>query len=221
MPQLAVHRTLKEAEGLASLTLCPGQRHAGVLEQLVRLPRIRRAQRDTYVRPHMGRFAKQVERLPHDPQQALADACRAGRRIDVGQDRELVRPHARQRVGLAQARQQARAQMAEQEVAGGVAERVVHRLEVGKVQAEHRRHPVAAPGAGQCGAQPLDENAAIGQTRQRVVAHHMMHLLLGRAQRILAPVSRSAQRAAKPQAERRSRRRPRAVLRQAPGSHPK
>ena len=188
---------------MRALALGPGQRQARLLEQLLRVARVRRGQRDTDVRAHVGRLAEQVERLLQDRQQALAQPRRTRRRLDVGlDDRELVRPHAGQRVGLAQGGEQARAHVAQQKVARGIAERVVDRLEVGQIQAKHRRHPVAAPPAGQRRVQPLEEDAAVRQAGQRIVAHQVVDLLLRGAQGVLLPIPRPGQRLAEPGAER-------------------
>ena len=77
------------------------------------------------------------------------------RRVDVlAEDRELVAAEARDRVAGAQLAVQARADRAQQLVAGVVAERVVDDLQVVEVQ-EQQRDPAAvarargrAPGAG-------------------------------------------------------------------------
>jgi hypothetical protein len=206
LAQLAVHRALEEAERLHALALGPDERQTGLLEQLLRIARTGRADRDADARPHMRRLAEQIERLLHQREQALAQPRRARRRLEVGlDDRELVRPHARQRVGLAQAGEQPRAHVAQQQIAAGIAERLVDRLEVGEIEAQHRRDPVTAPAAAQRRAEPLEEHAAIGQTGQRVVAHQVVNLLLGGAQGILLTVRRPARQAAEPDAERGAR----------------
>src|SRR5438128_48594 len=57
----------------------------------------------------------------------------------------------------------------EEVVADGVAERVVDHLEAVEVEEQHRHAPRPAPRPGQRLAQPVHEQAAVGQPRQRVV----------------------------------------------------
>ena len=69
--------------------------------------------------------------------------------------------------------------LAQQLVAGGVAERVVDHLEVVQVDVEHRHRAPAAARAGQRERQVLLELRAVGQAGERVVVGHVPHALLG------------------------------------------
>ena len=93
-------------------------------------------------------------------------------------DGELVAAHARDRVRLAHQRPQPLGHHLEQPVAGGMAERVVHGLEV--VEIEHvDRHHLAAPDAREGLLEALVEEHAVGKPGQRIVQRHVHDLGLG------------------------------------------
>ncbi len=88
--------------------------------------------------PHLeGRLAQRAD-------QALGGGARAGGVAVVEQQRELVAAEARQRVLLARRGLQARGDVLEQQVAGGMAERVVDVLEAVEVEEEERHVPAGA-----------------------------------------------------------------------------
>ena len=53
--------------------------------------------------------------------------------------------------------------MTEQDVARHAAKRIVNRLEVGQIDAQHRCHPIASAAAAQCRVQAIEKGVAVGQ----------------------------------------------------------
>ena len=94
-------------------------------------------------------------------------------------DGELVAAHAGDRVGLAHQRAQPIGDHLQELVAGGMAERVVDVLEVVEVEHVGGDH-LAALGAGERVLEPLVQQDAVGQARQRVVQRHVRDLRLRR-----------------------------------------
>ena len=111
------------------------------------------------------------------------------RLLDGGADRqqhgELVAADAGHEVGAGHGGLQARADLAQQAVARGVAERVVELLEVVEVDQQQRELGLDRAGRGRGLVELGEQLAAVGQARQRVV--HGVVLALGdeRAQLVL------------------------------------
>jgi hypothetical protein len=190
LTHLAVHRILEEAVAPRRIGLGAAQRQTGVLHQLLRPDAIDRQQRHADPGADMGQPAAQLERRVHRRQQTLAQLDRAGGRGDaILQDRELVRPHARQHVALAQHREHSGAGVAQQQVARDVAQRLVDRLEVGQVNRQHRRHPIAVAGAV-AGAvehrlQAIEKSGPVGQPGQRILRRQLSELRRDGARRLI------------------------------------
>ena len=113
----------------------------------------------------------------------VADALR--KRRGVGSllhlrhdDGELVAAHARDHVELARAAAQTLADQLEQLVADMVAERIVDALEVVEVETEHRE-ALAALDALDLVIELFEQQRAVGQVGQRVVARHVRDTFLG------------------------------------------
>ena len=105
----------------------------------------------------------------------------AGLPLEVGQQQqELVAALARDEVGLAGAVAQALGELGEQLVPGGVAQRVVHELEVVEVQEDHADAEVVPAGAGERVLEHLLEQRPVRQARELVVVGEERDLLLGR-----------------------------------------
>ena len=96
------------------------------------------------------------------------------------QDRELVAAEARHRVGRSRRLHQPLRRRLQQAIAGVVAERVVDVLEVVEVE-EHDRHAqLRALRQRQRVLDPVPEQAAVGEQRERVVERELAQLLLER-----------------------------------------
>ena len=96
----------------------------------------------------------------------------------LDEDGELVAAQPRGRVGGPQAALQPLADRHEQLVAGGVAQAVVHRLEVVEVDEQHRHRRTLARRSGQGVLDPVAEQRLVGQVGQRVVERLVGELLL-------------------------------------------
>jgi hypothetical protein len=134
-----------------------------MLEQRIRVPSIGREQchADPGVDP--GEVAIQVERLRERGRQAFAQRRRPRRVLDIALDhRELVGAQARERVGIAQGGEQARARMAQQKVARGAAEGGVDALEVDQIEGQHSNVPAAPAPVLENRLQPRKESVPIG-----------------------------------------------------------
>ena len=114
----------------------------------------------------------------------MDDALRERGRIGGIRDRslhddEFIAAHPCDGVGLAdQAAQPVRDDLQEL-VAGGMAERVVHRLELIEIEVMNRDHFLAMNSAAQGMFEPLVQQHAIGEIGQRVVVGHIFDLDLG------------------------------------------
>jgi hypothetical protein len=98
----------------------------------------------------------------------------------LGQDHhELVAGQARDGVGIAQARAQARRHRHQEHVASLVAHAVVDELEAVQVDQHHPHRMAAAVGPGHCLAETVLQQRAVGQAGQHVVLGHVVHALLG------------------------------------------
>ena len=92
----------------------------------------------------------ELERLVECPEQTLGDQLGTGRKRELcGDDDELVAAEAPDRVGLAHDRVEPRGDRAQQIVAGGVAQRVVDRLEVVEIDEQRGDRRLLAAGADQ------------------------------------------------------------------------
>ncbi len=100
--------------------------------------------------------------------------------LEVRQDHhELVAALARDGVHLAHARHEAARDVLQDEVAGVVAQRVVHDLEAVEVEEEHRHVALLAPRGHDRLVQAVLHEAAVGQARERIVVRHVVDGALG------------------------------------------
>ena len=125
--------------------------------------------------PMLDLVAVDGERRLHRLDDALGDRGGVAGLVDrAQQQRELVAAEAGEEVGLARRAPEPRRGLLQHLVADGVAERVVDRLEVVEVDAEHRgllaarRSPASAPPSR---SRNCD---AVGQLGQRVVARQVL-----------------------------------------------
>jgi hypothetical protein len=152
-----------------------------MLEQRLGLVAIAGRDRDPDAHPDIGELPAKVERFAHGREQALAQPRRAARPGNaVLQDRELVGAKTREQVGFSQPGEQPGGGVAEQHVACNTAQGVVDRLEIGKIDPQHRRHAVMAAGAAELRVQTLEKGAAVRQTGKGVVAGEMIDPRFGR-----------------------------------------
>ena len=116
---------------------------------------------------HVHGLAVEAERAAHRVEHAARHAL-ALRRVHhlLDQQRELVAAEPRGGVGRAQAAAQARGHRGEQSVAGRVAERVVHDLEVVEVHEQERDR---APLAGHRLLDAVEQQRAVRELGERVV----------------------------------------------------
>ena len=155
-------------------------RDVGALQQHARLVAVLAGERDADARGQRHGHLGQVERLLEAGQQLARDGARLDRRVQVGQaDRELVAAQPRDRVGPAQRGAQPLGDLAQQQVAGVVAERVVDVLEAVEVEQQQADVGPVAVGGGQRLLEPVGQQGAVGQPGQAVVQRLVAHLLLG------------------------------------------
>ena len=94
------------------------------------------------------------------------------------QDRELVAAEPRHGVAHAQRGAQARRDRLQHPVAGGVAERVVDRLEVVEVQEQHGERPAVVASAAERVFDAIAEQRPVREVGDRVVERLVGQLLL-------------------------------------------
>jgi len=169
LDHLGAHRRL-EHRPVVTLGLGAVHRHVGVAQQLV-APAVAAGDADRAAAEDL--VAVEGERGPEGGGDALGHGDRVG---DVGdvlqQDGELVAAQARGGVRAAQAAPDALGHGHQQRVAGRMAERVVDRLEAVQVDEQHRHLGAAAR---QGVPEPVDEQRAVGQPRERVVQRLVDH----------------------------------------------
>ena len=106
--------------------------------------------------------------------------CRAKRGVGVGQEHaELVAPQPRHAVGVAERVAEAHRQLAHDQVAVVVAERVRDLAEAVEGQDQQGERPVRPHGLGEGPAEPVLEQHAVRQPGELVVEPHLAQRLLG------------------------------------------
>ena len=127
------------------------------------------------------------ERLQQRARHARRDLARAPDVPLLDEHGELVPAQAGRRVPRADAGDEAPRDLDQDRVAGRVTEAVVHVLEVVEVDEEHRERPARAPRAQQRVLQPVAEQAAVRELRERVVEGLVHEPLLERLALVDAP----------------------------------
>ena len=193
--QAFVHMRFEEADRAASIGLGAIERRIGVGEQGRRVLAVGRIDRDADAHSDVGTWLSPLSNSAASaPQEPLGERF-GGRRLSAvdGDQRELVAAEPREERaagGLAQPPRD----LAQQRVAGRVAEHVVDLLEPVEVDAEHRERLVGAVCPFERCGELFVEGGAVGQVGQRVVARHVGDLVaralavgdvLGEAQHIL------------------------------------
>ena len=178
---LFVHRGLEEAERAAAVALGAVQCEVGIAQQLVGDKAVARADGDADAGADNGLLAVDVIGLADPGDDLLRQRGRfrrvGDRRLD---DDEFVAAHPRDGVGLAHQSAQAFGDDLQQLVARGMTEGVVDRLELIEVEVVDRHHLIVLEAAQRL-LQPLVQQHAVGQIRQRIVMRHVLDLDLGLA----------------------------------------
>ena len=178
---LLVHVRLEEAERAAAVALGAVKREVRIAQQLVRGLAIARADRDADAGADAGLMAVDVVGLAHPFDDLLRQRGGIAGIDDRGlDDDEFVAAGPRDGVGLADEAAQAVGNDLQQLVAGGMAEGIVHRLELVEVEMMHRHHLLVLVVAHRL-LQPLVEQRAVGEIGQAVVMRHVLDLDLGLA----------------------------------------
>ena len=134
-------------------------------------------QRDADAAVHVQVQAFNAERLLHHGNQFARGELRA-RTADIGQQhRELVAAKPRHGVGLAQARQQAPADLAQHGVAHQVAQRVVDLLEPVEIHDQDRQRASRAQRVRHGLLEPVLKQRAVGKVGKGVVIREMADAL--------------------------------------------
>ena len=181
MLEFGIHAGFKEVIGRAAFRLGLVKRQIGVLDQLIGAGAIARPHGNAHRSADLDLLAADIHRRPH----RLDDAVRhLGRQIapfnGPEQQREFVPAQPRQQVGFPRRAPQAHGRLLDHLVAHGMAERVVDRLEMIKIDIEHCGL-LAAIETGFHLGHLLEKFDAIGQVGQRVMARQMLDARLGLA----------------------------------------
>jgi hypothetical protein len=174
-----MHAGREDLHACGARLLRPVHRDVGIAQKVVGLlvGVLRQRDPDTRGREHV--LALQLERV----RQPLLDAPRRVHGIvgvlDLQEDGELIATQARNRLVRAHARPERARDAHEQGIADGMAEAVVHDLEAIQIHEQNGTAllRLAAP-ARQRRRQPINEQRAVRQTRQRVVQRIVAQTLL-------------------------------------------
>ena len=177
-PRDQVHLRRKEATAVTAVGLGAVHRQLRVLEQPVRVLAVRS---ETSVMPMLAlvctssplasngwpklsisrRASARGSSGPRTPDCRIANSSPPSRAIAPASSHAALQP---------------RGDRAQQQIAAGQAERVVHALEAIEIEQEHGGLRLAAPGARQGMLEKILEQGAIGQPGQRIVARLMAYL---------------------------------------------
>ncbi|MCY1403494.1 hypothetical protein D9M71_186780 [compost metagenome] len=177
-----VHISLIELEVVFAAFFSVVHRRIGVFHQLAQLIAVLRAQGDADTGSDEEFAVLQHEGLDQAGQDQLGymDGTVQGHFAGCArlqQQGELIAPHAGHGVVVMHTIEQACGHVLEHAIAGGVAERIVDRLEAIKVQ-EHQHHPGFLPlGLLQCRMQAILEQCAVGQVSEGVIVGQAMNAL--------------------------------------------
>ncbi len=172
------HLGLEEAAAGAALGLGVVHRRVGMLDERLGAAAVAREQRDADRRRHRDRRALHLERRADGGEQLVRHLLHAGGRGVAGeQHHELVAAEARDEVAGAQRAGDAACHRLQQRIAGKVAERVVHALEVVEVDEQQRERGAARAGLRHQRLGLLDEGVAVRQAGERIVVREVVDAL--------------------------------------------
>ncbi len=165
-----MHARFEDLDSVLAVALGHVHRHVGVAQQLVRGLVVAGRDGDADAGVDEQLLAAMLERRLEGGQQAFGDVERAGRvgRV-LDQHRELVAAHPGDRVTGSQRAAQPLRHPDEQLIAVAVPEAVVDVLEVVEVDEQDGQRVAPPPRPGERVVEPVGEQGAIGQTRERVV----------------------------------------------------
>ena len=133
------------------------------------------AERKAQARGHLDPGRIELERLVQGLTEAFGDGDRgAFVGNPFGDDHELIAAEASEGVVGTQDGLQPRGDELEQTIARGVAETVVHFLEVVEVEVEHGDIAAASTGASECVLQPVTQERAVGQPGEPIVEREVI-----------------------------------------------
>ncbi|ODS03010.1 hypothetical protein AUC71_12115 [Methyloceanibacter marginalis] len=175
-----IHGRLEEAEGVAAVFLGAIKREIGVLQQCVVRLGVEGAQGNAdagrgcdLMAVHLVTGAQRIAEAAGKPHGIL------GRLDLLSDDGELVTAKPADEIDLSNIFLQARGDLLQQRIAGGMAERVVHLLEAVEVETEHRDDVAVALGARDRTVKMLPELHPIGQAGERIVQGQEVDPVLG------------------------------------------
>ena len=173
---LRVHLRPEVAIGAAPVLLCAVECQVRAADELIGLVAIRGADGDADARADDHLLVVDVvgraDRLDDAQRQGGGIRWLADADLENG---ELVSAHAGDRVRLPHQPPQTPRHQLQELVAGCMAERIVHALEVVEIDEVNRQHLVP-PDARQSLLEALVEQHAVGQVRQRIVQRHVHDL---------------------------------------------
>jgi hypothetical protein len=189
LAHLLVERDMVVAERAPAAGLGRIERKIGIAHQLGGIIAIAWRNRD----PHAG---AQVDRLPVELERVrrhgFDHACgerrgRIGSTAGRVQDGELVAAQPGDDIVPTQGGAQAVCHHAKDDVAGSMAQRVVHRLEAIQIQHQHRVRGARVAVRGRVQGEEIEEAGAVGQPRQGIGKRQQAHLRFGLEALALVP----------------------------------
>ena len=182
LAQVVVHAHLEHAESATTLVLGAVERDVGVLHQVDRGQAIGREDGDADAGADGHGLVVEDELGGEAVDQAARHLDRVLGLLAAGlEDGEFVAAEAGHDVAVAQVAAQALGHLAEQLVAGGMAQRVVHALEAVEIEAEHRDRRLRLLGELEGEQEVVVQLGAVGEPGERVVMGEEADALLGLA----------------------------------------
>ena len=178
LPREGVHLRGEPLEIVPTHVLGPVHGHVRVHHQRLGIVAVVGKHADAQRHGHEQLAVADQERQAHRLDHLLGRAHRVAGIAEFAQHHgELIATQARQRVATADAILQSGGNLAQQVVAGGMPERVVDVLEAIQIHVDHRDLLAVATGAGQCLAEPILEQQAIGQAGEGVMLRLVRELV--------------------------------------------
>ena len=192
--QRVVHGALEEAEAVPALALGLVEGGVGEAHQHVVALAVLRRQRDPDRHADRDLGARDVEGAADLVEDPPGEGLGIRRGAHPGlDDRELVAAEAGEGVGAAQQVGEPLGDLLDQFVAGGMAVGVVHVLEPVEVEEHDRDAALRAAEAADLHVEPLGEEEAVRQARQRVASGEELGPLLARREVVQDPAERDRQ----------------------------
>ena len=178
------HLAFEEDRAAAPLRLGAIHREIRLADDVLEIDAVVGEQRDADAGAHLVIAAAEIRRQRERADHAIGDLPRGLGIADIAQQhREFIAAEPRDRVALFRAGLEAVRDDRQQLVARAVAERVVDALEVIEIDVHERAAREAGGGAGEFLRQPVAEQRAVRQLRERVVVRLAIEPLVARAVR--------------------------------------